>query len=507
MRQKKIKSRIIAGIIALLAILAIIRINIEPSDYQKAIAEKVETAVELYQKAESGNEDGMYSWYTLGMFKSEIVKAREIAESDTAVYEDTREFYKEFKKAISKFKKSSNKDCLSAEAVSEIKKEASYEYETETSEGLKVTFRMNGTKIEKEEPMNLQVEGDSPWDGRIQKLLEDGDCDYQVLSFLQNDEYPVMAEITVDRDADTSDLQIYAYNASDKAFDTLLRGEVNDGRTVFTIQRGGTYVLTDRSFTDESLIRKKGRDSGEVSKDEKKEDPSKSGEISVDDPEPGESQSQSEGSSKESEGTQHKGSTDGENSGTAQANGNSESKGQEQQPAAPSDSTEGNGSSDDDFWSDEDLWNDSEINGDNNGAANSSRVTLEVRCDTIVDTSKLTNQSVAPYVPSDGVIFPKTEVKVTEGESVFEVLRRTMRNAGIQMEFRDDPLYSGAYIEGINHIYEFDGGSGSGWMYKVNGWFPNYGCSNYYVKDGEEIVWCYTCDIGKDVGDQYWDTH
>lgn len=61
MRQKKIKSRIIAGIIALLAILAIIRINIEPSDYQKAIAEKVETAVELYQKAESGNEDGMYS--------------------------------------------------------------------------------------------------------------------------------------------------------------------------------------------------------------------------------------------------------------------------------------------------------------------------------------------------------------------------------------------------------------------------------------------------------------
>ena len=48
MRQKKIKSRIIAGIIALLAILAIIRINIEPSDYQKAIAEKVETAGELY---------------------------------------------------------------------------------------------------------------------------------------------------------------------------------------------------------------------------------------------------------------------------------------------------------------------------------------------------------------------------------------------------------------------------------------------------------------------------
>ena len=69
------------------------------------------------------------------------------------------------------------------------------------------------------------------------------------------------------------------------------------------------------------------------------------------------------------------------------------------------------------------------------------------------------------------------------------------------MEFRDDPLYSGAYIEGINYLYEFDGGTLSGWMYKVNGQFPNYGCSQYFVEDGDEIVWMYTCDLGRDVGD------
>ena len=73
------------------------------------------------------------------------------------------------------------------------------------------------------------------------------------------------------------------------------------------------------------------------------------------------------------------------------------------------------------------------------------------------------------------------------------------------MEFREDPMYSGAKVEGINHIYEQDAGSGSGWMYKVNGWFPNYGSSQYKVKDGDKIVYCYTCDIGKDVGDQYYD--
>ena len=37
-------------------------------------------------------------------------------------------------------------------------------------------------------------------------------------------------------------------------------------------------------------------------------------------------------------------------------------------------------------------------------------------------------------------------------------------------------------------------------MYKVNGWFPNYGCSRYSVQDGDVIEWVYTCDLGRDVG-------
>ena len=36
---------------------------------------------------------------------------------------------------------------------------------------------------------------------------------------------------------------------------------------------------------------------------------------------------------------------------------------------------------------------------------------------------------------------------------------------------------------------------------KVNGTFPNYGCSSYVLTGGEEIVWCYTCaGLGDDVG-------
>ena len=134
-------------------------------------------------------------------------------------------------------------------------------------------------------------------------------------------------------------------------------------------------------------------------------------------------------------------------------------------------------------------------------AADKHFCTIEIRCDTVTDTSKLENQAVAPYVPKSGVILKKYEIEFTPGESVFDVLLRTTREMNIQMEFRDDSSYSGKYIEGINYLYEMDGGPLSGWMYKVNGKFPNYGCAAYEVKDGDAIVWMYTCDLGVDVGD------
>lgn len=40
----------------------------------------------------------------------------------------------------------------------------------------------------------------------------------------------------------------------------------------------------------------------------------------------------------------------------------------------------------------------------------------------------------------------------------------------------------------------------SGWMDKVNGWHPNYGCSRYQLKDGDVVNWRLTCNFGRDVG-------
>ena len=94
---------------------------------------------------------------------------------------------------------------------------------------------------------------------------------------------------------------------------------------------------------------------------------------------------------------------------------------------------------------------------------------------------------------------PRT-VEFIEGESVFDVLLRETRAAKLHMEYVDTPGYGSTYIEGIGNLYEFDCGDLSGWMYCVNGIFPNYGCSQYTLADGDVIEWLYTCDLGKDVG-------
>lgn len=126
--------------------------------------------------------------------------------------------------------------------------------------------------------------------------------------------------------------------------------------------------------------------------------------------------------------------------------------------------------------------------------------TLSVRCDTILDNIEWLDPAKVELVPKDGVIYAERTVTFYEGESVFNLLVREMKQNKIHMEFVNTPIYNSAYIEGINNLYEFDCGERSGWMYKVNGWFPNYGCSRYQLKEGDRVEWVYTCDLGDDVG-------
>ena len=136
-------------------------------------------------------------------------------------------------------------------------------------------------------------------------------------------------------------------------------------------------------------------------------------------------------------------------------------------------------------------------------AGGSATCTFSISCATILNNWDKCDESKKPLVPADGVILPTTTVTFTEGESVFDVLQRLCRENGIHMESSWTPMYNSAYVEGINNLYEFDVGSLSGWMYSVNGWFPNYGCSRYALQNGDVVEWVYTCDLGYDVGGGY----
>lgn len=136
-------------------------------------------------------------------------------------------------------------------------------------------------------------------------------------------------------------------------------------------------------------------------------------------------------------------------------------------------------------------------------AAEEKHCTISISCTSILSHMDWLNPAKTALVPANGWILGSTDVVFTDGESVFDVLSRVCKEHKIHMEFEETPMYQSAYIEGIYNLYEFDCGELSGWMYSVNGWFPNYGCSRYILSDGDVISWVYTCELGNDVGGGY----
>ena len=129
--------------------------------------------------------------------------------------------------------------------------------------------------------------------------------------------------------------------------------------------------------------------------------------------------------------------------------------------------------------------------------------TFSIECSTILNNLSMLEPEKLEMVPYDGVILAEITVVFYEGESVFDVLQRVCRENNIHMEASWTPMYNSAYIEGIHNLYEFDCGALSGWMYRVNGWYPNYGCSRYQLQDGDVVEWRFTCDLGNDIGGGY----
>ena len=139
--------------------------------------------------------------------------------------------------------------------------------------------------------------------------------------------------------------------------------------------------------------------------------------------------------------------------------------------------------------------------------ADSRTVSLSIRCDTVLANWNLLDKSLQTggYIPADGVILPKTEYVLREGDTVFTLLQRAVRYNKIQFEYQSNPLQgrSGTYVKGIRYLYEFSCGPLSGWLYKVNDIFSSGDSASYILKDGDAVEWVYSCDLGRDVGNSY----
>ena len=131
--------------------------------------------------------------------------------------------------------------------------------------------------------------------------------------------------------------------------------------------------------------------------------------------------------------------------------------------------------------------------------------TISINCDNILKNWNMLDKSKQSCVPADGWILKEVEVEFKKGQTVFDVLKDITKKKSIQLEYSFTALYGSYYIEGIHNLYEFACGELSGWEYCVNGKFPAFGCSKYVLKDGDKIEWKYTCDLGADVGNPYFE--
>ncbi|CAM3228909.1 DUF4430 domain-containing protein [Filibacter tadaridae] len=109
--------------------------------------------------------------------------------------------------------------------------------------------------------------------------------------------------------------------------------------------------------------------------------------------------------------------------------------------------------------------------------------------------------SVEKRTMGQGDIISPMEATLKEGDTAYTLLQRVVDNKSISIS----SIGSGPtlYVQAIDGLGEFDGGPLSGWMYSVNGEFPQFSAGIYTLKEGDSLRWQYTRDLGKDVGNSW----
>ncbi|MBQ1955229.1 MAG: DUF4430 domain-containing protein [Clostridia bacterium] len=113
-------------------------------------------------------------------------------------------------------------------------------------------------------------------------------------------------------------------------------------------------------------------------------------------------------------------------------------------------------------------------------------VSIEIDCSSVAGREA--------HIPQDGVLVSKRELTLYEGDTVYDILTDALKEEGLLFE------HQGAnYIVAVSNIAERQFGDLSGWVYYVNRERPSVGCGEYLLSDGDEILWAYSLEMGKDI--------
>lgn len=106
------------------------------------------------------------------------------------------------------------------------------------------------------------------------------------------------------------------------------------------------------------------------------------------------------------------------------------------------------------------------------------------------------------------VWIPETGYRLKPDSTVYDLFTRALSDKGLDSEGA-----SGGYVSAIKApdsfggfwLGEFDNGSGSGWVYTVNGDYPDVALTDYTLSDGDSVVWSYVDDYKEELPDDMGD--
>ncbi len=127
--------------------------------------------------------------------------------------------------------------------------------------------------------------------------------------------------------------------------------------------------------------------------------------------------------------------------------------------------------------------------------SSSVTATISIECKSILDNMDNLAKGHESYVPSDGVILDEYTATYNKKTTAYDLLSDACKENNISVS--SEKTSFGMYVSGINNLDEFDCGQQSGWTYYVNGKMPNVACSAYKLKNGDKVVFSYTCSYKK----------